>query len=88
MNVRFESKFSKDLQKIREEKLLGKIKELILSCKEAGSLAEIRQLRKLKGYDTFYRVRIGNYRVGLEVVGNDLIFVRCLHRKDVYRYFP
>ncbi|MCI5150558.1 MAG: type II toxin-antitoxin system RelE/ParE family toxin [Candidatus Electrothrix sp. MAN1_4] len=88
MNVRFESKFSKDLQKLNEQKLLRKIKELILSCKEASSLAEIRQLKKLKGYDTFYRVRIGNYRIGLELVGNDLIFVRCLHRKDVYRYFP
>jgi mRNA interferase RelE/StbE len=38
--------------------------------------------------DTFYRVRIGDYRIGLELAGDELIFVRCLHRKEIYRYFP
>ncbi|WP_417909752.1 type II toxin-antitoxin system RelE family toxin [Candidatus Electronema sp. PJ] len=45
-------------------------------------------MKKLKGYDTFYRVRIGDYRIGLKLAEDGLIFVRCLHRKEIYRYFP
>ncbi|MGA1264796.1 MAG: type II toxin-antitoxin system RelE family toxin, partial [Prochlorothrix sp.] len=51
-------------------------------------------LLKLKGYDTYYRIRVGDYRIGLEVLhqsdsGNlEIVFVRVLHRKEIYRYFP
>ena len=88
MNVRFEARFSKDLRRIQDGKLLTRIKELIISCKEVESLNEISQMKKLRGYDTFYRVRIGDYRIGLELVQGELVFVRCLHRKEVYRYSP
>lgn len=88
MNIRFESKFAKDLQRISDGRLLKAVKELVLACKEAESLSEISQVKKLKGYDTFYRVRIGDYRIGLEIAEDELIFVRCLHRKEIYRYFP
>ncbi|MEB3229956.1 MAG: type II toxin-antitoxin system RelE/ParE family toxin [Leptolyngbyaceae bacterium] len=43
---------------------------------------------KMKGYDNFYRVRIGNHRVGIQVIEDEVIFVRVLHRRDIYRYFP
>lgn len=88
MKVRFESKFAKDLRSIRDTKLLVKIKEMIDECKAAESLTELKNIKKLQGYDTFYRIRIGEYRVGLEVLNDELIFTRFLHRKDVYKYFP
>jgi mRNA interferase RelE/StbE len=88
MNVRFEAKFAKDLKQISDGRLLKAVKELVLACKEAESLTVISQVKKLKGYDTFYRVRIGDYRIGLALAKDGLIFVRCLHRKEIYRYFP
>ena len=88
MKVSFESKFAKDLRNIEDGKLLLNIKGLLIECKEAESLAEIKSIKKLQGYDIFYRVRIGNYRVGLECIDKELIFTRCLHRKDIYKYFP
>ncbi|MCI5162494.1 MAG: type II toxin-antitoxin system RelE/ParE family toxin [Candidatus Electrothrix sp. AX5] len=88
MNVKFEARFSKDLLRIKDGKLLKRIKELIFSCKEAENLSAVRQVKKLKGYDTFFRIRIGDYRIGLEFFDDELIFVRCLHRKEIYRYFP
>jgi mRNA interferase RelE/StbE len=88
MNVRFEAKFAKDLKQISDGRLLKAVKELVLACKEVESLTEISQVKKLKGYDTFYRVRIGDYRIGLKLAEDGLIFVRCLHRKEIYRYFP
>jgi mRNA interferase RelE/StbE len=88
VKVSFEAKFAKDLRNIKDGKLLIKLKELIVECKDAKSLAEIKNVKKLQGYDAFYRVRLGDYRVGLEILGNELVFARCLHRKDIYKYFP
>lgn len=88
MNVKFESRFAKDLRDIRDDKVLAKIKAIILECKEANSLNEISNLKKLRGYPAFYRIRVGVYRIGFEVVGDEIIFARCLQRKDIYKYFP
>lgn len=88
MKVRFEAKFAKDLRNIEDGKLLAKIKELIVECQNAESLVQLRQIKKLQGYENFYRIRLGDFRVGLEVVNGELIFARCLRRKDIYKYFP
>jgi mRNA interferase RelE/StbE len=40
----------------------------------------------------YYRIRTGNFRIGVKIVSveseNVVIFVRALHRKDIYRKFP
>ena len=48
----------------------------------------ILPLEKLKSYKTFYRIRAGDYRIGIEIVNDKIIFTRFLHRKDIYKYFP
>lgn len=45
-------------------------------------------LKKLKGGGNYYRIRVGEYRIGIIVEGDAITFVRCLHRKEIYRYFP
>jgi len=48
-----------------------------------------RDLKKLtEGRGEYYRLRVGGYRVGLEVEGEAVVFVRYLHRREIYRYFP
>ena len=54
MKISFESKFANDLRNIKDGMLLVKVKELIIECKEAKSLIEIKNVKKLHGYDTFY----------------------------------
>ncbi len=88
MKVKFESSFEKDLKLIKDAKLLQKLKSVIIECKNSDKLLDIKNLQKLKGYNTFYRIRIGNYRLGIEVEKNTLIFTRFLHRKDIYKFFP
>ncbi len=88
MNIKFESKFEKDLKLIKDRNLLSRLKQIILNCKQAENLAQINNLKKLQGYENLYRIRLGNYRLGIEVVENELIFTRFLHRKDIYKFFP
>jgi mRNA interferase RelE/StbE len=88
MNVKFESRFEKDLKLVRDRNLLEKLKQVILACKQVETLGEINNLKKMQGYDGFYRIRLGDYRVGIEVLENEIIFARFLHRKDIYKFFP
>ena len=88
MIVRFEASFAKDLRGISDKPLLARVGQIIDEVKQAESPVGIRSMKKLKGHDHYYRIRIGDYRLGLELVGDELVFVRCLHRRDVYRYFP
>ena len=53
-----------------------------------NSISEVGKFEKLRGYQNFYKVRVGNYRLGLKLEGETLILERVLHRKDIYRYFP
>ena len=88
MKIKFESKFSKDLRKIKDQKLLSQIKIVINECKLVQTLDEIKNLKKLKGYQTFYRIKIGDYRIGMAIINDELIFTRFLHRREIYRFFP
>ena len=88
MNVKFESRFEKDLKLVKDRNLLTRLKQIILTCKLSESLGEINGLKKMQGYDSFYRIRLGDYRIGIEVLENEIVFVRFLHRKDIYKFFP
>ena len=69
MIVRFEASFAKDLRGINDKSLLGRVGQIIDEVKQAERLAAIRSMKKLKGHDHFYRIRIGDYRLGLELIG-------------------
>lgn len=32
--------------------------------------------------------KFGNYRIGIKIINDVLIFERILHRKDIYKYYP
>ena len=65
MNVRFKASFARDLRALKDKALLEQIKELIANVEAAQSLAEVSNLKKLRGGGGHYRVWIGDYRVGL-----------------------
>jgi len=46
--------------------------------------------QKLSGYHTFFKIRVGNYRIGLQIntENNVIEFQRVLHRGEIYRKFP
>ena len=88
MKTAFKASFLRDVQAIKERQLLSRIKEVIESVESANSLAEVRNLKSLKGGKNVFRIRVGDYRLGLVVDGEMITFVRCLHRREIYRYFP
>ncbi|MEH2319205.1 type II toxin-antitoxin system RelE family toxin [Nostoc sp.] len=88
MNIEFKKSFEKDLNNIRDEALLKKIKIVIEEVENSENLADISNIKKLQADGNYYRIIIGDYRVGIAVSESVVLFLRILHRKDVYRYFP
>jgi mRNA interferase RelE/StbE len=88
LNVEFRSSFARDLKRIRDRDLRRRVGEIIELVERVQSLQEVENIKKLRGGDCCYRIRVGDYRIGLLVEGDIVTFVRFFHRKDVYRYFP
>jgi len=62
-------------------------KKAIEDVELAETTSRITNLKKFKGERGYYRIRFGNYRIGLKIEDDLVIFIRALHRKDIYRYF-
>jgi len=48
----------------------------------------IKNIKPMKGHTNRYRILIGDYRIGLELLDKEVEVMRVLHRKEFYRYFP
>lgn len=89
MNCEYMPSFIKDLKALKSTPVFEYVKSLVFDeIPSYSSLDEISNLKKLKDSDSAYRLRVGDYRIGLTVVGDTITFVRVLHRKEIYRYFP
>ena len=88
MKVEFRASFVKDLRHIINKELLSRIKQTIELVEKAQSQQDIASLKRLKGGNNYYRIRVGEYRLGIIIGDNTATFVRCLSRKEIYRFFP
>jgi len=88
LKAEFKESFLKDIRSIRDESVLAKVKSAIENIERAGTFDEITHLKKMRASREYYRIRLGDLRIGIKLDGNTLIFIRCLNRKDIYRYFP
>ncbi|MFN7259083.1 MAG: type II toxin-antitoxin system RelE family toxin [Cyclobacteriaceae bacterium] len=52
-----------------------------------SSLQELN-LTKMEGAKNAFRLRVGDYRIGLYLEGDSVVLSRVLNRKEMYRYFP
>jgi mRNA interferase RelE/StbE len=85
----FKKSFAKDLKTHNMDKsLLARVQETILEVEASDSINSIKNLKKLKAEGSYYRIRVGNYRIGLIIEKEIVTFVRVLHRSQIYRYFP
>jgi len=88
MIVRIDKSFEKDVNKIKDKSIRNKILNCILNVQNAENLKEIKHLEKLKGFQIEYRIKVVDYRIGLIIENTIVTFIRFLHRKDIYKFFP
>jgi mRNA-degrading endonuclease RelE of RelBE toxin-antitoxin system len=89
MKVEYRKLFLKDLKKLKNQSVYQQILDFTFKqLPEAKSLQDLSQIKAMKGYPNRYRIRIGNYRIGIEVNQDKIEIMRVLHRREFYRYFP
>ncbi len=88
MNVEFRKSFTKDLKNVADKNVLKRVKEAIEAVENAETLTEISNRKKLKGEKNYFRLKIGDFRLGFAIENDTIIFVRFLPRKDIYKNFP
>lgn len=89
MNVEFDSSFLKSLRKLKEVQLRERVELLIQTFEQADSLSKITNVKKIVGHQRYYRVRLGDYRLGLEKINSDTVrLIVIAHQKDIYDVFP
>ena len=88
MNTQFRQTFDDDLSRIHHPGLLRRIKKTIEQVEAAQTFQQIPNIKRLQAGGKYYRIRVGDYRLGFVFEQGAVTFVRCLNRKDIYRYFP
>ncbi|SFQ48638.1 type II toxin-antitoxin system RelE family toxin [Parafilimonas terrae] len=89
MEVVFTKTFLKDLAKVFPVKRRKEIEHFIFEeLQLVSSLEEIDFAEKMKGHKNFYKIRFGDYRMGIYRLENRIELKRVLHRKEIYKYFP
>jgi len=88
MEIKIDKSFLKDTRRIKDKSILQRIANTVANVQRAKNLEDIKNLKKIQGTQSMYRIRIGDYRLGIIVSESTVEFIRCLHRKDIYKYFP
>ena len=88
MTVEYLKQFSKDLLKVKDESLKGDLFSIIIVLKNAETLNVLSNIKKLKGFQNAYRIRIGKYRLGFYFDGEVIELARFAKREDIYKLFP
>jgi mRNA interferase RelE/StbE len=88
VKIEYRENFLKDLSKIHSGERLRIESFVFKELPKANSIFELGNVEQMKGYPSYYKIRFGQYRIGLKMKEDRVIFERALHRKDIYRYFP
>jgi mRNA interferase RelE/StbE len=89
MTVEFDKSFERSIDRLKNTAILSKIEKIILQIEQAKNLREVRNIRKLSGYKNYYRIKAGEYRIGVEIIEHDTVrLIVVAHRKMIYSSFP
>ena len=76
MQVEFRKTFKHDLCNIKDRKILERIRTAIEGVESANHLLELRNIKAIQGQDGYYRIRVGDFRIGLYLEKGNVAFVR------------
>lgn len=87
MKIDYSKDFEKSLKKL-SGKTLDSVRRVIREVKEAENIKDITDCKKLIGYRSVYRIRIGDYRAlftfHIEIVDDTIKFKYLVSRGEAY----
>lgn len=90
MIVIIDKSFFKYLKKLNlSYSMKQKLKSIIKEIELNQSIKEIKNIKKIVNYNNYYRIRMNDYRIGIELLDHNRIsFIAIAHRKNIYKIFP
>ncbi len=87
--INYKKIFLKELSRL-PQKIRTKIETLAFEKLTSENPFDNIDFKKMTGYKDKYRIRIGDYRIGLTIDIKEKIITlnRIAHRKDIYNIFP
>jgi mRNA interferase RelE/StbE len=87
--VEYTKRFLKELSALPLE-IQSRVEPVIFQQLESENPFELGFLQKMKGYPDKYKIRMGDYRIGITVEKSTktLVCERIAHRREIYRIFP
>jgi len=91
MIVEIVKRFKKDFKSAPGD-IQRRVLEMINALENAEKLEksglDVRAMEGQKKGEHYYRIQIGDWRVGCEYLYPDIILLRLMSRGDVYKQFP
>lgn len=89
MELIYAKTFLKDLSKVVPVRRRIQIEEFVfVELPMLSSIESYGKIEKMKGHKNYYKIRFGEYRVGLFIDGPIVELRRVLNRKEIYKFFP
>lgn len=87
MRVQYSKSFEKAVKKLTGKMLLS-VQRVVREVKDANDIKEITDCKKLVGYKSVYRIRIGDYRAfftfHIEIIDDVVFFEYLTPRGEAY----
>ena len=88
MQIEYKKRFLKELSKLPIEHSQT-IEQFVFDIFPTyDNLGEIGKVEKMTGYKNYFKIRFGDYRVGIKKENDTIIIETIKHRREIYKYFP
>jgi mRNA interferase RelE/StbE len=89
LEITYTKTFLKDLAKVIPVKRRRQIEKFVFEdLPILSSIENAGNVEKMTGYKNHYKVRFGDYRVGIFKNNSTPELQRVLNRKEIYKFFP
>jgi mRNA interferase RelE/StbE len=87
--VEYNKRFLKELASLPKD-IQSRVKPIVFSELETDNPFKLGYLDKMKGHKNKYKIRVGDYRIGLTIdkPNQTIICQRIAHRREIYKTFP
>jgi len=87
--VEYTKRFLKELSNLPDN-TQGRVEVIVFQELKSEKPFSLGYLEKMKGYTNKYKIRVGDYRIGISIdpVLKRIICQRVAHRREIYRVFP
>jgi len=87
--VEYNKRFLKELTSLPKD-IQSRIELIVFYELETDNPFELGYLDKMKGHKDKYKIRVGDYRIGLTIDKSNqtIICQRVAHRREIYKTFP